>query len=495
MNKTRNSNSYGTYGVFAIALILLIAIAVNLLFSLVPDKIKKIDVSTERLSEVSDEAKQYLKDTLDSNISIYLVAETGTEDISISQFLYRLAALDERISLESIDPTVKRTFIEKLTGESPDDLTDNTVVISGEKYGSVKIISPENLYNYEAFVIDTDAGNYVSYGEYSYREFVSVYTSLSEYFSSGYAYYDTKFNGETVIISAIDYVLSDPEKLPKVYFTSMHGESAISDSLAELLELSNLPCDSITLAQDIPSDTGIIVMNAPITDISNDAEIRLEKYLADGGKLFVITSHTKVSSLENLSKLLEKYGLSAESNELYESDSSYYYPAYENFILPDPSILEVLYGVEHYYFLASSAHAINKNTELDNITYTDLLQTTDSAYYITDEKGTKSDGAQYSIAVSALSSDGGEVVWFASPYMLSDEDDGMVGGGNYVHFTAILSSLCDKSTVIFASKVVEQDVLVISAGQAGFWAVILIAVIPSIFVAVGFIKVRRRKKA
>lgn len=495
MNKKQSSSSYGIYGVITVAVVLLIAIAVNLLFSLIPDSVKKIDLSTEKLSEVSDEAKKYLESALDSEISLYLVAESGTEDTSISEFLSKLSALDERISLETVDPTVKRTFIENLTGESPDELSDNTIIVLGKKYSSVKIISPENLYSYEAFVVDAESESFVSYGEYSYREFVSVYTSLSEYFSSGYAYYDTKFNGETVIISAIDYVLSDPEKLPKVYFTAMHGESAVSDSLAELLELSNLPCDGITLAQDIPSDTGIIVMNAPITDLSEMEAERLEKYLADGGKLFVITSHTKVKSLENLAKVLEKYGLSAESNEIYESDSSYHYPAYENFILPDPGALEALYGVEHYYFLASSAHAINKNAELTDITYTDLLQTTDKAYYITDKEDTKSEAAQYSLAVSALAKDGGEVVWFACPYMLSDEDNEMVGGGNYIHFTAILSSLCERHSVVFASKVVEQDVMTISSSQASFWAIVLIAVIPSVFLTVGFVKVRSRKKA
>ncbi len=505
MNRKQSKNSYGIRGIITIAVVLLIAIAVNLLFSLIPDTVKKIDLSTEQLTKVSDEAKDYLKKSLDSGIKMYLVAEAGMEDISISEFLKRLNSVDSRISFETVDPTVKRSFLENLTGESPDDLADNTVIVQGEKYGSVKIIAPENLYNYEVFIIDANTEEYVSYGEYSFREFTSVYASLSEYFSSGYAYYEQKFSGETSLISAIDYVLTAPEKLPKVYFTSLHGETAISDSLSELLELSNLPAQQITLTEDIPSDAGIIVMNVPVKDVTAEEAEKLEAYLKNDGKLFLITSHTKVASLENLLKVLEKYGLSAQNHELYESNSSYHQSGYPSNLLPDTSVLELLYGVDNFYFLASSSHAINMNTELENITYTDLLQTTTGAYYEIEsedgedtheeERTTHSDTAQFSIAVSALSNDGGEIVWFACPYMLDEEDNTLTGGGNYIHFTAMLSSLCDKNTVIFASKAVEQDILTLSAGQAGFWAVILIAVIPGAVITVGAIRVRRRKKA
>ncbi len=506
MNNRQNKNSYGARGIITIAVILLIAIAVNLLFSLIPDKVKKIDLSTEQLTKVSDEAKDYLKRSLDSSIKMYLVAEAGMEDISITEFLGRLNSVDSRISFETVDPTVRRTFLENLTGASPDELADNTVIVQGEKFGSVKIIAPENLYNYEVFIIDADTEEYVSYGEYSFREFTSVYTSLSEYFNSGYAYYEQKFNGETSLVSAIDYVLTDPEKLPKVYFTSLHGETAISDSLAELLELSNLPAQQITLTEGIPSDAGIVVMNVPVKDVTEEEAEKLEAYLKNDGKLFLITSHTKVSSLENLHNVLEKYGLSAEDHELYESNSAYHQSGYPNNLLPDTSVLELLYGIDNFYFLASSPHAINMNTELESITYTTLLQTTTGAYYEieseededTDNEGnssTQSDAAQFSIAVSALSNDGGEIVWFATPYMLTDDDNTLTGGGNYIHFTAMLSSLCDKNTVIFASKTIEQDILTLSAGQAGFWAVILIAAIPGAVITFGAVKIRRRKKA
>lgn len=497
MNKRNQNGSYGALGVAGLALVLLIAVGINLLFGLIPENLRKADLSTERLSHVSDEAKDYLSKNLSGNIDVYLVAESGMEDISLSEFLSRLCALDARITLSNVDPTVKRSFLEKLTGESPDELANNTVIVQGKTYGSVKMIDPATLYNYEVFVIDTDAGEYVSYGEYPYREFISVYESMSDYFSSGYAYYEQKFNGETALISAIDYVLTDPAKLPKVYFTSLHGELAITESLSELLELSNLPSESLKLNSEIPNDAGVVVMNSPANDITEAEASLLEKYLSGGGKLFVISDYTKVESLKNLLAILEKYGLSAQNNEIYETNAEYYQPGYKNSLLPDISSLAAIYGIDNYYFLSRSSHAINTKADIEGVTYTHLLKTTSKAYYEFEENGKteKSEEAQFSLAVSAFKEGAGEVVWFACPYMLTEEDSNLVGGGNYVHFASILSSLCDKQTAVFASRSVEQDILTISAGQAGFWAVILIAVIPGAVIVAGIVRVSRRKRS
>lgn len=497
MNKRNQNGSYGALGVAMIALAILCALGINLLFGLIPEKIRKADLSTERLSRVSDEAKDYLEKNLSGNIDVYLVAESGMEDTSLSEFLSRLCALDDKLTLNKIDPTVKRSFLEKLTGESPDELANNTVIVRGEKHGSVKMIDPVTLYNYEVFVINADSGEYVSYGEYPYREFTSVYASMSDYFSSGYAYYEERWSGETTLISAIDYVLTDPAKLPKVYFTSLHGEISASEKLTELLELSNMPVESLKLKEEIPADAGVIVINSPSNDITEAEASLLEKYLDKGGKLFVITDYTKVESLKNLAGVLEKYGLSAQSNEIFETNAEYYQPGYQNSLLPDVSALAAIYGVDNYYFLARSAHTINANTDAEGVTFTHLLKTTNKAYYEFEKDGKteKSEEAQFSLAVSAFKEGAGEVIWFSCPYMLTEEDSSLVGGGNYIHFASMLSSLCDKQTAIFASRAVEQDVLTISAGQAGFWAVILIAIIPGAVLIIGAVRVARRKRS
>ncbi len=494
MNKSNNKNSYGTYGIILTVIVLLTAIALNLLFSLLPDFMRRIDISTEKLTEVSDEARKHLKENLDSNVYMYLVAESGTEDPSVSEFLKNLTKANSKIKFSSIDPTVKRSFIERLIGESPDEISDNTIIMHGQKYGTVKVISPETLYTYEAFIVNTESEAFESYGEYSYGEFVSLYASMADYFESGYAYYETKFGGETTLISSIDYVTTDPENMPKVYFTTMHGETAATEALADLLELSNLPADWVTLSKKLPEDAGAIVMNSPITDISESETKILEEYLSSGGKLVLTTSHVYIASLKNLSALLEKYGMTAEANELHESNSAYFYPEYSHFILPATDTLSQLCGVENHYFLTSSAHAIKTNTSLEDMRYTTLLQTTTGAYYEKNEEGEKSEKAQYSIAVSASKKDAGEIIWFAAPNILTDEDNTLTGGGNYSYFSALLAILCEKESVSFASKLLEEDVLTISSGQASFWAVILIAVIPCVFVICGIVKVRKRRR-
>ena len=499
--KSKNNhknNSFGAYAIIITVTVLLIAIAVNLLFSLIPERARRIDLSTEQITKVSSEAKTYLKESLTGKIKIYLVAETGMEDVSLNEFLKRLSEIDDKlISLEVIDPTVKRSFLQDLTGSSPDDLGDNTVIIKGEKYGNVKIISPEGLYTYETFLLDTNAGKYVSDGEYPYREFVSVYASLSEYFSGGYAYYETKFNGESEIISAIDYVLTPTEELPKIYVSAMHGEVALTDSFLEHLELSNLPTEQIILSEDIPDDASVLIINAPSSDISESEAKTLETFLENGGKLVVSTSYQNVSSLKNLTAVLEKYGLLYENKEIFEGDSSFYYPGYQNLLIPDVSVLETLYKTRHYRFLISSAHAIILSDETQNIYHTPLLATSESSYYAPEGEDTEIDDesrSSYNVAVSALAPNGSEVIWFSSPYILTDSDNQMTGGGNYIHLTALLSELCDKNTVFFASKIIDKDVITLSSLQANFWAVILIAVIPGTVIISGIVWIRKRKR-
>ena len=75
MNKSNSKNSYGAYGIILTVIVLLTATFINLLFSLLPDSIKRIDISTEKLTEVSDAAKKHLSENLDSNVYMYLVTE------------------------------------------------------------------------------------------------------------------------------------------------------------------------------------------------------------------------------------------------------------------------------------------------------------------------------------------------------------------------------------------------------------------------------------
>ncbi len=493
-NKTKGI-SKPLYGVILIAAVILIAILVNLIFSLFPESIRKPDLSSEQLSRVSDEAAKYLSESLDGKIEIYHIAEGGMEDETLCKFLKNLAKTSENISYKFLDVTVQRSLIEKLTETSPDDVQDNTLVVKGEKYSSKKIISPETLYTYETFRINADSREYEKYGEFSYREFVSVYSSLSDEFEGGYAYYENKFSGENTLISAIDYVTTDPEKLPKIYFTVMHGEDSVSESLAELLSLSNLDAQPLTFDKEIPEDAAVIIINAPTSDFTEAEAKMLENYLKNGGKLFVMTAPSNVASLKNLTKVLESYGLTYEDKELREGNSAYHYPGYPHYLLPSADMLAQLYGVSNRYIVMSSPHAIKFSSADTNITAQKLLVTTKSAYYEKNDNGEKCEEAQYTIAMSVSKKDGGEIFWFGSPYMLTEEDDTLTGGGNYAHFTAILSSICDIHTFDFASKLTDTDVITISSGQANFWAVTVIGIIPVSVFIFGAVRVGKRRKA
>jgi len=102
-------------------------------------------------------------------------------------------------------------------------------------------------------------------------------------------------DGEQELTNALIKVIQG--RTPKVYFTQGHGEkdTASSDRLgykaiSDALTADNFVVDSLVLAQaaDVPADADIVVAAGPKTDFLQPEIDRLRKYLARGGKLFVM---------------------------------------------------------------------------------------------------------------------------------------------------------------------------------------------------------------
>lgn len=84
-----------------------------------------------------------------------------------------------------------------------------------------------------------------------------------------YSYtYNTSFDGEGAITSAIDYVVS--EDLPKISILEGHGETELPASFKEQMEKDNMELSALSLltAETVPEDADCVVIFGPQSDIS-----------------------------------------------------------------------------------------------------------------------------------------------------------------------------------------------------------------------------------
>ena len=133
--------------------------------------------------------------------------------------------------------------------------------------------------------------------------------------------YETSFDGEGAVTSAIDYVVN--EEQPQLYITEGHGEEELPDSFSNQIEKENIETSTFSLLTtgSVPEEADCILMYAPQSDISFKEKKLLADYVSDGGKLMVIAGPVQKGNLKNLCSLLADYGVESTKGIVVESDS------------------------------------------------------------------------------------------------------------------------------------------------------------------------------
>ena len=225
----------GGYTVAAAAIVLAIAVMVNVFAAALPASVTKFDTTANQLFTLSEQTEK-LVGGLTDEVTVYWIVRSGREESYLESLLSRYQSLSDKIRVVKKDPDVFPTFTQQYT----DSFTENSLIVeAGERY------------------------RYVDYNDI----FVMDYTS--------YYYYGTEnwsFCGESELTSAIDYVVS--ENLPKVYLLTGHGESSLSDSFTSAVKQQNIETAELSLLtlESVPADADCILINAPQSDISLDEQ-------------------------------------------------------------------------------------------------------------------------------------------------------------------------------------------------------------------------------
>lgn len=463
----------GGYSVAATAIVIAIAIALNLFTAALPAGMTQFDLTANQLFDLSEQTEK-LVGALDKDVTIYWVVRSGYEESYLDALLDQYTALSGNLRVVKKDPDVNPGFTQQYT----DSFTENSLIVEcGER------------------------SRYVDYGDIFVLDYESYYYYGEESWS---------FSGESEVTSAIDYVTS--QDLPKVYTLTGHGEGTLPTTFATAVEKENIQVEELSLLtwEQVPADADALLVYAPQRDISEEETAVLQEYLGNGGKLIYISDPTREGRLPNLESIMAHYGIVANEGIVVEGDRNYYIWGTPYYLLPElhsHTITSPLIS-QGYYVLLPVAQGLNViDTGSDMITATELLTTSDSAFSKLAGYDLQSYGREegdlpgpFALAVHASEEldDGirSDVVWVTSTALLDEQTNEMVSGGNQDFFLNILSYLCEpeEDSVSIRAKSLTTEYLTMDSSTASILTMLVVGVIPGAYLAVGIVIWVRRKR-
>ena len=427
----------GVWSAAIAAAVIVLAVLVNLIVRAIPSRYTEFDLSEAGLYTLSESSRQ-VADDLTQDVAIYYLAQTGNEDQIISKLLDQYAAQSSHITWELKDPAVYPTFAAQYGVQ---DLTSGgLILVCGEQS---KVPDAAELYDYD----------------------------YSDYAATGAA--NVTFDGESRITSAI-YQLTSGESR-HVYYTTNHGEQALTSTLTDALESQNLTVSALDLlSQTIPEDCDLLVINDPAQDFSGAGSLvdelgQLRSYLSNGGNHY-LNGYPALY-------LLPDYASTEESTALDGVNTS------------RRVLLQMAQGITL--------------TETEHVVSDALLVSSDSAYskpegyeMTTTEKADGDIAGPFTLAAYARNEDtGAQVIWVNCGNM-DNEGIYQVIPGNVTFLQGCAASLAgQESAVLIDSKALEAAPLEVPGIAASTLGLLFVIVLPAALLAVGAVVVvlRRRK--
>lgn len=459
----------GSYSVAAAAIVVAIAIFLNLIVGSLPSTMTEIDMTANSIYALSDQTRR-IAASLDKDVTLYIICNQGNEDDTIQRLLNRYADLNSRIRVTSVDPTNDPTFLTKYELEITQLYENSVLVVCGDR---------SRLVGYDEIFVTEYSMDYYSYS----------YTTT------------TTFEGENALTNAIHYVSSDD--LPKVYTLAGHGEEALSDSIKAMLAQDNFEYEdlSILTAEALPEDAAAVVIHQPATDLNEDEAALLISYIENGGNVVLVTGYMAVDSMPNLLSVTRAMGLELGEGVIIEGDRNMRLSRYPYYILPDAASHDVTDSIvgAGYYILSPLAQPIVETAD-STASITWLLTTSDSAYAKVDALNmtttSREDGdADGPFNVGVVSENGGKLLWLTGDGMFDEYIDSAVSGGNSNLLLNALNWMGgQEESISIRAKSLDETGLSVTESESGFWSAVMIGVIPAALVAVGIIIWARRKR-
>ena len=484
------------------SVVLILSVCLSMGAALVPERLINPDVSKSETFEIVAETQDYLK-TLTDDVTIYYLVDGGKKsaDIDIRFFLYDFADLSPRLHVEIINTAKETAFLERYGATNLSN--QSFIVVSNDRY---ILLDNNDLYHY----YNADLQASLSPVQYAY--YLSAYTnylqtqSLGQYSEDavalGQQLYTSKttvayFDGCARLTNAIHYVTSQNVPTAKIF----GSQNAMDATLRAYLVNGGYYFEEIASPAAIGTDCDLLIIHTPKTDITEAESTALSNYLADGGKVFLITS-CFYPNTPNLYSVTQEFGLDIldVKNIVCEKDKDYYYSAERSdYFLSHIAPCDITTDFDGY-FAVMTAHAIKiEEPAPEGVTVFPLLytgETTGSLIVVYDngEQG-EEDGEQYVCGAVAQKGEG-TLLWISSPESLSATGYSLSGGGNFTLVQSALDWMTDNTytTVNVSSTLMSANVLALGSNGAVALGVILILILPLALIIPSSVYLYKRKK-
>lgn len=361
----------GSFSAGMIVLVIAIVVVLNMIVSKLPTTWTNVDMSDKLLYSVGETTETMLA-SLDKDVEVKVIAETGKVDSRIEQFLSRYSDLSRHISVEYLDPVLHPSVLTEYNVDS------YSLVVSCPETGKSTVIDFNDIIVY-------DYSNYYYGGNATEKE----------------------FDGEGQLTSAIDLVTSEDTK--KIYMLNGHDEQEFSVDLEELIEKANMTTEDYNMLTDgeIPEDCDLLISNAPTKDLADDEKTALLDYINNGGKVMIIRTATE-DKLDNYDEVMKTYGM--KMTEGYIAEPTRYYSQSRSVYNFFPTLVSSDVNgdlTSDDLILVSSVKGMTLDEELpEGVTLEKFMSTTSEAYEITEES--QNQGTYYLGVVAEVANQGAQ---------------------------------------------------------------------------------------
>jgi len=444
-----------------------VIVLVNFFVRSLEGEYRRVDISGTDVYALTDTTKDFLK-TLDKEVTIYTIAETGGEDEVIETVIGRYLTCSSKIKHEMVNPIEDPQFVSKYQANLSQG---SLMVVCGDKYMPVE--RGDMMYT-----VSTTAD--------SARVMIDV---------------------EGLITAAIAKVSSD--YTPKAYVMIGTDRMGIETEIITAIERQNIEMDTFRFSETgaLPEDADVIVLFSPTADITEEEYTALSEFMDNGGRLMYMQYFSTADAIDysNIEELLSRYGVTLPAGNVIEGDSSYYsdgekpyqiYPVLQ----PHKITQSLIDNNQRVMYIISNRIQVDKVPE--HVTVDTLLKTSHSAYLKDPDDSTMIKlptdiGGVFDLAVAiADSKTNAKAVVFASYAIAYAEIDDAVNGNNSDLLVNAFAWLTDQDQIVaIDARKYGMSKLLLTQKFKDKFLMGAVIVVPAAIIGVGLVGwIRRRKR-
>lgn len=454
-------NFRGGSGTMALTVLFVcVLIVINLIVQKLPASMKKLDMSESQIYTISAQAQAVLK-ALDQPVVIHVIAEEASLDPRLTTFLDHFTAQSEKVSWDLTDPVRHPNVLSRYQTEA------DTLVVENTDTGRTQIVAVDEILIYDEMM---------------------------------YYYYGTKeatdFDGEGQLISAIR--LLNQESQASVALTNGHQEAELSEAVTSLFAKAGYSSEAVNLlsAGAIPADCGLLIINAPQKDLSEDELTMIREYLQTGGHLMILLDGG-TGDLPRLSSLMEEYGLKLEPGivgdmeRYYQNNAASFFPILSS----DHAITYDLDSDEDLVLLVNGRGMKQIEPTRETITVSPFMTTSLNGLCFDDSEEVEGQFILGATAEEITDTTVGSLSVISAANLINSQiTDRFTSIANLdVFMRAVAWNFGEADTEVIAAK--SLDVTYNLIADAGLWSLFMTVLIPLTLLTGGLIVWLRRRRA